>query len=863
MAFKKTPPTATTPDSPDKLFNDLPRRKYSGLLDHQGQMLRAYARDGVDLADVALQLPTGSGKTLVGLLVAEWRRRKFRERVVYLCPTRQLVNQVVEEARTKYGLDVDGFTGRIREYDPAARTRYTNADRVAVTTYNSLFNTNPYFANSHVVIVDDAHAAENYIAQLWTFRVERFKDEHQALFTALSGVLKPVLEPHLYARLTGDWKSLTDKLWVDKIPTPDLLDIANDVREVIDEYVTDLDLAHPWRMICEHLEACQFYVSSSEILIRPLIPPTWAHAPFENAKQRIFMSATLGAGGDLERLTGRRKIKRLATPDGWDRQGIGRRFFIFPGMSLDEGEVLILRRRLMKEAGRSLVLVPSTEMRDAVKEDVEKELRFTTFSADDIEETKKPFVESPEAVAIVANLYDGIDFPGNDCRLLFIEGLPRATNLQERFLMGRMGAHLLFNERVQTRVLQAVGRCTRSLNDFSAVVVTGEELPEYLADRDRRAFLHPELQAELEFGMLQSQEVDIDQLMENVRIFLEHDEAWEEANRDILATRDAAQRAEFPAMGELQAAVDHEIKYEIRLWQGDYERAFDEAREVLGKIVHADLQGYRALWHYLAGSAALLAGKEGVAGMEAQARAQFGRAKEAARSISWLVALSRYELGNQEADRRNAVVMRQIERVETTLVGLGKLHNRAYTKREKEIIEGLSGPDQFEAAHEKLGELLGFGVGKIEADATPDPWWIADDLCLVFEDHAGAKGPTAVIDATKARQAVTHIDWMQSNVPAAKDADILPVLVTPARQAKTGAEPVLKRVALWPLDDFVAWARSALGVVRELRQTFSEPGHFAWRIAAAEAFEANGMDAPSLHARLKQRMAVNELTIVP
>jgi hypothetical protein len=249
--------------------------------------------------------------------------------------------------------------------------------------------------------------------------------------------------------------------------------------------------------------------------------------------------------------------------------------------------------------------------------------------------------------------------------------------------------------------------------------------------------------------------------------------------------------------------------------------------------------------------------------MEAQARAQFGRAKEAARSISWLVALSRYELGNQEADRRNAVVMRQIERVETTLVGLGKLHNRAYTKREKEIIEGLSDPDQFEGAHEKLGELLGFDVGKIEADATPDPWWIADDLCLVFEDHAGAKGPTAVIDATKARQAVTHIDWMQSNVPAAKNSHILPVLVTPARQAKTGAEPVLKRVALWPLDDFVAWAHSALGVVRELRQSFSEPGHFAWRIAAAEAFEAHGMDAPSLHARLKQRVAANELTIVP
>jgi hypothetical protein len=40
-------------------------------------------------------LPTGSGKTLVGLLIGEWLRRKNKERVVFLCPTRQLVNQVI------------------------------------------------------------------------------------------------------------------------------------------------------------------------------------------------------------------------------------------------------------------------------------------------------------------------------------------------------------------------------------------------------------------------------------------------------------------------------------------------------------------------------------------------------------------------------------------------------------------------------------------------------------------------------------------------------------------------------------------------------------------------------------------------
>jgi len=111
MAFKKTPPPAAVPDSPEKLLLDLPRRKIAGLLLHQGEIMRSYAATAVNAPDVALQLPTGSGKTLVALMIAEWRRRKFKERIVYLCPTRQLVNQVVEQATEQYGLTVHPFTG--------------------------------------------------------------------------------------------------------------------------------------------------------------------------------------------------------------------------------------------------------------------------------------------------------------------------------------------------------------------------------------------------------------------------------------------------------------------------------------------------------------------------------------------------------------------------------------------------------------------------------------------------------------------------------------------------------------------------------------------------------------------------------
>lgn len=862
MAFKKPPPQTSVPDSPEKLFLDLPRRKIPGLLVHQGEMLRAYAREALTEKDVALQLPTGSGKTLVGLLLAEWRRRKFHERVLYLCPTNQLVNQVVEQAEDKYGLTVRGFTGKKENYDPNAKSEYWNAERVAVTNYSSLFNNYPFFESPDVILADDAHVAENYIAQMWSFRVERFKPEHKALHITLSAVLKPVLSTQSYARMAGDWETLNDKLWIDKLPTPAFVEIQNELVAAVDVHVGGLDLRYPWRLLSGNLQGCQLYIGASEILIRPLIPPTWTHEPFENAKQRVYMSATLGAGGDLERLTGRKTIKRLPIPEGWDRQGIGRRFFIFPGMSLEESDEVTLRCRLMEEAGRSVVLVPSDPVRQAFVNEVQAGLGYKIFSAPDLEKTKKEFIAEQKAVAIVANRYDGIDFPGNDCRLLFVDGLPRATNLQERFLMERMGSNVLLNERVQTRVLQAIGRCTRGLEDYSAVVISGEELSSYLADIKRRSFFHPELQAELEFGVEQSSGTTVEDLVENLRTFLENSTDWEEVNRNIIVKRGAAVQKKFPALADLENAVGHEVEFQARLWQGDFETALENAKRVLASLDAPELRGYRALWHYLAGSAAWMAAERGSSQLKLQARAQFRSAKEAARGIPWLVELSRFQADGYTDVKQNQYVMRQIEQLENLLAELGTLHNRKYEKKERAILEGIEDPKRFEDAQRQLGELLGFSTGKIEQDASPDPWWMINDICLVFEDHAGA-GDGATIDATKARQVASHPQWMKMHVEGAKTAGILPVLVTPATKAKSGAEPHLQSVALWSVADFRVWAKQALQVVREVRRTFSEVGDIVWRVEAAERFEEAGLDAASIFELLRRKLASENLLIVP
>jgi len=79
MGFKLPENKPICPDDPEALFRDLRKRTIPGLLSHQADLLRSYIKVHTQHADIALQLPTGSGKTLVGLLIAEWRRRKYGE----------------------------------------------------------------------------------------------------------------------------------------------------------------------------------------------------------------------------------------------------------------------------------------------------------------------------------------------------------------------------------------------------------------------------------------------------------------------------------------------------------------------------------------------------------------------------------------------------------------------------------------------------------------------------------------------------------------------------------------------------------------------------------------------------------------
>ena len=70
------------PSSAEDVFRTL-RPTDSGLRHLWADIIRTYHELPTNIPDAALELPTGAGKTLVGSLLAEYRRRALGHRVVH------------------------------------------------------------------------------------------------------------------------------------------------------------------------------------------------------------------------------------------------------------------------------------------------------------------------------------------------------------------------------------------------------------------------------------------------------------------------------------------------------------------------------------------------------------------------------------------------------------------------------------------------------------------------------------------------------------------------------------------------------------------------------------------------------------
>lgn len=762
------------PNSPEELFRTLKRgSKVPHLWVHQGDLLRAYMA-GVGKPNIALELPTGGGKSLVGLLIAEYRRQAHDERVAYICPTRQLARQVHAQAE-EYGIPTVVLTGKQRDYPPADFNAYNTAGKIALTTYKGVFNTNPRIDNAQCIVMDDAHAAEGYLADLWSVRIDR--ELHRTTYDALLDLFEDTLPESLVFHMRED-ASPDDAGGVGIIHPPAQRLRSTAIREILGAVSDDL-IDYPWSMIAQHLDACHIYLGHSEILIRPLCPPSETHEAFSKAKQRIFMSATLGNGGDLERATGVRDIHRLPLPTGWERRGTGRRLILLPGLSLQREEADDLLRDIAQRPGRLLVLTTSTARMRKLESSWLRGSGKDVLHAPDIEADIRSFTSSANAALVLTNRYDGLDLPDDACRQMVIDDLPDATNLQERFLTQKLGAVAFLRERVRTRVMQAMGRCTRNDTDHALILVLGERLVTFLTQSEVRQSLHPELQVELGFGIDNSAELSASGFIELTEQF--QTEAWEEAEQYLLEARENAAVSEDPVAKVLREVVRHELDYVYAAWSGDWTYAAGAARKVCDGLGGGrELKPYQALWYYVASNATTAAEEHRKVPPSGVADDLLNRAVACAPSLS--VFLRPVRSSTSPTEHEEAVTSTATLESARLLAELGHVGTQ-FGRRVRQVKDevGSDTATRFERGLDALGELLGFTVerGVGAQKAAPDSvWHLGHEVFIAWEAESEGK-PESSVAVSKVRQARGHVDWVQDKYKLQNADNVHVILATP------------------------------------------------------------------------------------
>jgi len=864
--FKTEFDTRERPEDPESLFRDLKKSLTSNLKhlwSHQADLLREYNKKHLKTPNLALELPTGAGKTLVGLLIADFRRRKFDERVVYLCPTRQLAGQVGAHA-AEYGIPAHVLVGRQANYPSAKFREYKESTATAITTYSGLFNTSPKIDDPHVIILDDAHAGENYISDLWSVEITR--DAQPQAFKGIIDLMRDVLPSAFDYQLHSDDVPLWGKRDVELLPGPYLRQKETALRDLLESLLPKGESAwFSWQLVKDHLHACNLYISWTNVLFRPIIPPAKTHPPFKQARQRVYMSATLGSGGELERITGVEHIARLPIPAGWDKQGSGRRLILMPELSLEPTSTIPSTVECIEEAKRALVLVPNDILRRSTTEEfISQDIKV--LGAPDIEESLEGFTNQNDCALVLANRYDGLDLPDEACRLLVIMGLPCGTNLQETFLLSRLAATSLLRDRVLTRLSQGFGRCTRSDSDYAAVFLLGSELIEFLLKAENRSCLHPELQAELDFGIENSKDITEDDLQRLFKAFLEQAEDWNAAEKTIIGLRTQKKRTSDEVAERLMAVASDEVSYVYALWGNDYETALEKAKSISDRLEGNETQGYRGWWYYLHGDSALmLHGESADQKLASVARDSFRRAAKCAPSVSWLAELARLKVDGQLVATTKEVdpaTPRALEAIRRQLSSLG-LAGKGFEKKVKSLLVDI-GKDEASAFHRGLGvlgQLLGFEAELPKGSGTPDcVWSLGDSIHVVHEAKTG-QDPKNPIAKKHVQQATGHREWMKANRPHNPATRIICLLEAARETLQPDAVPHAKElyhVTPWLVRDI---ATELVSVLRSVRAKSIDAADEKFTEALLQGLNEHGLLPNQLIDRLT-RQPVAKLKVI-
>ena len=696
---------------PRDIFLTLDRAKrFSFPRDIQTEVMKAWFQNP-DNQDTVIKLNVGSGKTVVGLLLLQSSLNGGKGPALYLCPDNQLVFQVSEEAGA-LGLEIVN--------DPKD-SAYASGQKICVTTIHKLFNGKSVFGLEQVkipigsVVIDDAHACVTTIGDQFRITLSNSHPAYGNIFKAVSSQLKRQSPSRFLELKDGDpWATMEVPFWAWKDNQETILKALHEQRE------SD-ELVFSYPLLRELLPYCRCVISGQSLEIEPTCPPTDLIRSFFKAKRRIYLTATLADDSVLVSHFGANP-KKLSDPIvPVSSQFMGERMILMPQELNPEIDIVEVRSLLadLSKNHNVVVIVPSKPAADTWKGAADQIL-IGDKVAPGVEKLRNGHV----GLTVLVNRYDGIDLPGDACRVLALFDLPEVSSLREAADMAILAESKAGLRRQMQRIEQGMGRGVRSNDDHCVVLLCGAKLTSRVKSADGREMLAAATQAQLDLSTSLAKQLDgtdIDGIQKVIEQCLSRDPGWVKVSKKaLLKAKPSKGLTLFPMTVALRTAFD-------LARSGDHPGALEELRSATN---HLDDDDEKAL---------SLVRQAEIAHHIDPANAQ-------------KILLSAHKLNNAVLKPIEGIAYQKLSPVAgKQAAAVQDIHRTSFLEAVdrilhfKSLVEDLrfapNTSNEFEAAIHQTGRLLGLGSQRPEKTSEKGPdnlWAFSDGSFLIIECKNGA-----------------------------------------------------------------------------------------------------------------------------
>lgn len=710
--------------------------------------------------DIGIVLNTGAGKTLVGLLIAQSLVNETRDKVLYACSSIQLVEQTAEKAKG-YGLGVTTyFRGEF------SNDLYSRCLAPCITTYQALFNGKSRFFNEEIaaVVFDDSHAAEHLLRDHFSLHISR--NEHPNVFSAILAIFRGYHDKIGAAGSYAELERSNSNNWF-LIPPFEIKNQFGELLRIIQDanFHDTINTMFAWEHIKDHIDTCCVLASGSEIVVTPPFVPTISLPYFGSKVRRVYLSATLSAPDAFARTFGRIPDE-VVSPS--TTAGECERLILFPSQIESDQEDTEIAKGVIRDK-KALILVPSyartSKWQDMAalpqREEVTRHVSEFKVGAG----TEK---------LLLAARYDGVDLPGDTCRVMVIDDLPMGVGPLERFLWEQLGLANTLRSAIASRVVQSFGRISRGMSDHGVVLLTGKRLVEWVLVPKNRAVLPPFLQKQIDLGdTVSEQATSVDDLIHATNQSLCRDKGWVEAYTEFMSDAEPEQLDVDTEL--LTKLAKSEAEYGLYMWQREY----DKAVKVLSSSLEDafSLSASTGAWHCLwLGAAQLFLGDNSAA------YAMFARAHANHRNIP-AIARDIVTKKGETTPKQILALDHQLRANADGSISLPRGFDQSLI-----YLNGTGTAPQTEEALRYLGQYLGLESSRPDNEfgTGPDVLWYLEGFPAFCIEVKTNKQSTSQYQKKELGQLSDHIQWVKDNINA---QEVIPIFVGPLVGATETSNP--------------------------------------------------------------------------